>query len=165
MGDDAVLAADSFLMKGEEIPAHAQWGGNPARVLTNHQISSVAQPVLVQPVLTQSVLAQPAAHPALPQVREEQRDISDERTELIPVLLDAFQEPSQKQWDISDERTELIPVLLDAFQELSQEQEGQRDHLDELADQFEEPTAKIPVYNPGPQRAAPQRTLCGGKTR
>ncbi|QBD76336.1 peptide synthetase [Ktedonosporobacter rubrisoli] len=31
IGDEALLAADSFLMKGEEIPAHAQWVGNPAR--------------------------------------------------------------------------------------------------------------------------------------
>jgi non-ribosomal peptide synthetase-like protein len=31
MGDHSVLAPDSFLMKGEEIPPHAQWGGNPAR--------------------------------------------------------------------------------------------------------------------------------------
>jgi non-ribosomal peptide synthetase-like protein len=31
MGDGSVLAPDSFLMKGEEIPAHARWGGNPAR--------------------------------------------------------------------------------------------------------------------------------------
>jgi non-ribosomal peptide synthetase-like protein len=31
MGDGAVLAPDSFLMKGEEMPPHAQWGGNPAR--------------------------------------------------------------------------------------------------------------------------------------
>ncbi|GAA3378255.1 hypothetical protein GCM10020367_57040 [Streptomyces sannanensis] len=30
MGDGAVLDADSFLMKGEEIPQHARWGGNPA---------------------------------------------------------------------------------------------------------------------------------------
>ncbi|MFI8992496.1 Pls/PosA family non-ribosomal peptide synthetase [Streptomyces sp. NPDC053542] len=30
MGDGAVLAADSFLMKGEEIPAQARWAGNPA---------------------------------------------------------------------------------------------------------------------------------------
>jgi hypothetical protein len=26
-----VLAPDSFLMKGEEIPPHARWGGNPSR--------------------------------------------------------------------------------------------------------------------------------------
>jgi non-ribosomal peptide synthetase-like protein len=31
MGDGSVLAADAFLMKGEEVPAHAHWGGNPAR--------------------------------------------------------------------------------------------------------------------------------------
>ena len=31
MGDGAVLAADSFLMKGEDVPPGARWGGNPAR--------------------------------------------------------------------------------------------------------------------------------------
>jgi non-ribosomal peptide synthetase-like protein len=31
MGDGSVLACDSFLMKGEEIPPRARWGGNPAR--------------------------------------------------------------------------------------------------------------------------------------
>jgi len=31
MGDRSSLATDSFLMKGEEVPAHAQWGGNPAK--------------------------------------------------------------------------------------------------------------------------------------
>ena len=31
MGDGSALAPDSFLMKGEEVPPHAQWGGNPAR--------------------------------------------------------------------------------------------------------------------------------------
>ncbi len=30
MGDGAVLAPDSFLMKGEEVPPNAWWGGNPA---------------------------------------------------------------------------------------------------------------------------------------
>ncbi|MEU9444436.1 Pls/PosA family non-ribosomal peptide synthetase [Streptomyces sp. NPDC048304] len=30
MGDGAVLAPDSFLMKGEEVPPNATWGGNPA---------------------------------------------------------------------------------------------------------------------------------------
>ncbi len=33
MEDGSVLAADSFLMKGETIPAGARWGGNPAREL------------------------------------------------------------------------------------------------------------------------------------
>lgn len=31
MGDGSELAPDSFLMKGEEIPPRARWGGNPAR--------------------------------------------------------------------------------------------------------------------------------------
>ncbi|GGX43667.1 hypothetical protein GCM10010353_68360 [Streptomyces chryseus] len=30
MGDGAVLATDSFLMKGEDVPPHARWNGNPA---------------------------------------------------------------------------------------------------------------------------------------
>jgi non-ribosomal peptide synthetase-like protein len=33
IGDGAYLATDSFLMKGEEVPAHAHWGGNPAQEL------------------------------------------------------------------------------------------------------------------------------------
>jgi non-ribosomal peptide synthetase-like protein len=37
IGDGAVLAADSFLMKGEEIPQHARWGGNPARKIDSEQ--------------------------------------------------------------------------------------------------------------------------------
>jgi non-ribosomal peptide synthetase-like protein len=31
MGDGSVLAADSFLMKGEYVPPRARWAGNPAR--------------------------------------------------------------------------------------------------------------------------------------
>ncbi|MFJ4537722.1 Pls/PosA family non-ribosomal peptide synthetase [Streptomyces tibetensis] len=31
VGDGAVLAADSFLMKGETVPEHTRWAGNPAR--------------------------------------------------------------------------------------------------------------------------------------
>jgi non-ribosomal peptide synthetase-like protein len=31
MGDGSVLAPDSFLMKGEDVPPGAHWGGNPAR--------------------------------------------------------------------------------------------------------------------------------------
>lgn len=31
MGEGSVLNTDSFLMKGEEIPAQARWGGNPAK--------------------------------------------------------------------------------------------------------------------------------------
>ncbi|MEU6403460.1 Pls/PosA family non-ribosomal peptide synthetase [Streptomyces sp. NPDC046985] len=35
IGDRAVLAPDSFLMKGEEVPANAEWGGNPAAPTAN----------------------------------------------------------------------------------------------------------------------------------
>ena len=31
IGDGAEIGPDSFLMKGEEVPPHARWGGNPAR--------------------------------------------------------------------------------------------------------------------------------------
>ncbi len=34
MGDGSVLAPDSFLMKGQEVPAHTRWAGNPAQELT-----------------------------------------------------------------------------------------------------------------------------------
>ena len=33
MGEGSSLGTDSFLMKGEEVPAHARWAGNPAREL------------------------------------------------------------------------------------------------------------------------------------
>ena len=33
MGNGVELAPDSFLMKGEDVPPHARWGGNPAREL------------------------------------------------------------------------------------------------------------------------------------
>jgi non-ribosomal peptide synthetase-like protein len=36
MGDGAMLAPDSFLMKGEEIPPYARWGGNPAREMRDN---------------------------------------------------------------------------------------------------------------------------------
>jgi non-ribosomal peptide synthetase-like protein len=37
IADGAALAPDSFLMKGEEIPSRAQWGGNPAREMPDHK--------------------------------------------------------------------------------------------------------------------------------
>jgi non-ribosomal peptide synthetase-like protein len=57
MGDGAVLAPDSFLMKGEEIPAHAWWGGNPARTLTGSQTGRIMKPVLA-PLVTHHVPGQ-----------------------------------------------------------------------------------------------------------
>jgi non-ribosomal peptide synthetase-like protein len=40
IGDGAVLAPDCFLMKGEEVPPHTRWGGNPAR-----EMPEIAVPV------------------------------------------------------------------------------------------------------------------------
>jgi non-ribosomal peptide synthetase-like protein len=44
MGDGSVLAPDSFLMKGEEVPQHAQWGGNPATEMRDAPCRGPAQP-------------------------------------------------------------------------------------------------------------------------
>ncbi|HZD98165.1 MAG TPA: hypothetical protein VE132_08385, partial [Micromonosporaceae bacterium] len=38
MGDGAVLAPDAFLMKGEDVPPHARWAGNPARDLRDDRM-------------------------------------------------------------------------------------------------------------------------------
>jgi len=35
VGDGSELLADSFLMKGEQVPARARWGGNPAREMAS----------------------------------------------------------------------------------------------------------------------------------
>ncbi|MEU2434187.1 Pls/PosA family non-ribosomal peptide synthetase [Streptomyces sp. NPDC007861] len=43
MGEGAVLAPDSFLMKGEEVPAYARWGGNPATEA--REVPALPQPV------------------------------------------------------------------------------------------------------------------------
>jgi acetyltransferase-like isoleucine patch superfamily enzyme len=42
IGDGAVLAPDSFLMKGEEIPPHERWGGNPASAERSNDIRGAA---------------------------------------------------------------------------------------------------------------------------
>lgn len=73
IGSGAILAADSFLMKGEEIPPHVQWGGNPARALANYQIGSVAKPVLMQPA-THHALSQGQDH------RDERAHLAEQNT-------------------------------------------------------------------------------------
>jgi non-ribosomal peptide synthetase-like protein len=42
VSDGAMLAADSFLMKGEYVPPHARWGGNPARELCHEPYQPVS---------------------------------------------------------------------------------------------------------------------------
>jgi non-ribosomal peptide synthetase-like protein len=145
MGDEAILAADSFLMKGEEVPAHALWGGNPARVLTNYQISSVVQ--------SQPVLAQPATHLALPQAQEEQQDYREEPAEAVPALPAA---PQEEQQDDVVEHAEPVLALSAISRAPSQEREEQQNRLVAHADRVEETTLKLPVYRHTPRRGAPQ---------
>ena len=38
-----MLAPDSFLMKGEEVPPHTRWGGNPAREMRDHPVTLPAR--------------------------------------------------------------------------------------------------------------------------
>jgi len=38
IGDGAELTTDCFLMKGEQVPAGARWGGNPAREIRDRQL-------------------------------------------------------------------------------------------------------------------------------
>jgi non-ribosomal peptide synthetase-like protein len=47
MGDGGVLAADSFLMKGEEMPPNARWAGNPARKMREHSPDLPARKVSI----------------------------------------------------------------------------------------------------------------------
>jgi non-ribosomal peptide synthetase-like protein len=49
MGDGAVLAPDSFLMKGEEVPPYAEWGGNPAREIRAGRPVAAAPPLPALP--------------------------------------------------------------------------------------------------------------------
>jgi non-ribosomal peptide synthetase-like protein len=43
IGDGAELTTDCFLMKGEQVPAGARWGGNPAREISDRQLVAGAR--------------------------------------------------------------------------------------------------------------------------
>ncbi|MFE6774568.1 Pls/PosA family non-ribosomal peptide synthetase [Streptomyces sp. NPDC057702] len=62
MGAGAVLAADSFLMKGEEVPAAARWAGNPAAEARDpqHRLASPAAPAISPRVVGPPLVARPA---------------------------------------------------------------------------------------------------------
>lgn len=155
MGDGAMLAADSFLMKGEEVPAHAQWIGNPARALTNDQINRV----------TMSAPTQSIIRPTLPKAREEQRDALDERTELLPALRVASQRSSHVQVGQQDhfvpdaalleEPTEKVPAYRPGLRQTSPRHS--------LSD-GETPTEKVPAYRPGRRQTPPRHSLSDGET-
>jgi non-ribosomal peptide synthetase-like protein len=62
IGDGVMLAPDSFLMKGEEIPPHARWGGNPAREIqdggpTTSSVETAATTAVPLPVAASTVAA------------------------------------------------------------------------------------------------------------
>jgi non-ribosomal peptide synthetase-like protein len=64
MGDGSSLAADSFLMKGEEVPPHEQWGGNPAREMP--AVDPFAPPVREMPPAAAVALPAPEMPPRCP---------------------------------------------------------------------------------------------------
>jgi non-ribosomal peptide synthetase-like protein len=64
MGDGTVLAPDSFLMKGEEMPPHARWGGNPAREMREN----TADPQLAETAATTAAPPWSAASSAVAMV-------------------------------------------------------------------------------------------------
>jgi hypothetical protein len=66
MGDGAVLAPDSFLMKGEEIAPGGRWGGNPAIAIfdTVDDLPDALRPASDRPGHTRPVADRPAAVPS-----------------------------------------------------------------------------------------------------
>jgi non-ribosomal peptide synthetase-like protein len=76
IGDGAVLAPDSFVMKGEEVPPHEYWGGNPASEMPVPGTQGIkptrklrVRPALITPAAEMpafAALANPAAEMTLP---------------------------------------------------------------------------------------------------
>jgi len=56
IGDGAVLAPDSFLMKGEQVPPHAYWGGNPATELAAGTADVRTRPVSIATVARRALV-------------------------------------------------------------------------------------------------------------
>ena len=61
MGDRAVLDADSFLMKGETVEAHAHWRGNPAKALRHAAPAAAAVKEVAQLVASEPFVLAKAA--------------------------------------------------------------------------------------------------------
>ncbi len=55
MGEGAQLAADAFLMKGEEVPPNTRWEGNPASQVENYDFAEVAIVAVTPPSPAQPV--------------------------------------------------------------------------------------------------------------
>ncbi|MFP5069518.1 Pls/PosA family non-ribosomal peptide synthetase [Pseudonocardia nantongensis] len=63
VGDGAMLAADSFLMKGEEVPPDAVWGGNPAGEIRGDRYAPAAIAAAALSAHTATASATPPATP------------------------------------------------------------------------------------------------------
>jgi non-ribosomal peptide synthetase-like protein len=61
MGGGAQLAADAFLMKGEEVPPHTRWAGNPASQVRNDYFAEAAMVAATSPSRTATSLATTAS--------------------------------------------------------------------------------------------------------
>ena len=55
MGDGAQLVADAFLMKGEEVPPHTRWEGNPASQVQYDDIVETAMAAVTPASATKPV--------------------------------------------------------------------------------------------------------------
>jgi len=67
MGDDAELDADSFLMKGEHVPAGSRWRGNPAADAQAIRAAAAAPaktPAVTSAAVTETAVAVPVPAPA-----------------------------------------------------------------------------------------------------
>jgi serine acetyltransferase len=83
IGDDAELTTDCFLMKGEQVPPGARWGGNPASELP------VSTALTVRQDREESRLPAPAASPA--------RKDHDESRLLAPAAFTVHQNRSNSR--------------------------------------------------------------------
>lgn len=111
MGDGATLAANSFLMKGEDVPRYARWGGNPARELSGSrpalpaQATSVVGPARrrVPVLLAALIIALLAADAVLISARESQTAVPALCSEQLPAAPSTTTGPAEPAPDMPSE--------------------------------------------------------------
>ncbi len=81
IGDGAVLAPDTFLMKGEEVPPQEYWGGNPAREMR------VLSPIAARPSRRMPVPATLVPNPARELPVPAALDVNPARELPVPATL------------------------------------------------------------------------------
>jgi non-ribosomal peptide synthetase-like protein len=133
VGDGAVIAPDSFLMKGEEVPPHEYWGGNPAQEMPVPVLQGVkptrklpvpafdrwiagAPAVGVNPTRKMPVrpaLVSPAAEVPVPAAL----DVNPTREMPLPAALSfnpSRRMPVPAAWGESSTAEMLVPAVLDS---------------------------------------------------